>query len=299
MNQIFQNHANNSVADVVKITERENAGVQSISSSRIVIGYILSGAKYIYHNDCCTPIGEGEVFLLDAGFHYEENSIGENGRFEAILFFVSPETLQQSIFGLNVNYGLSFMSRHSCRSCSMQNFVARGADIPLRNCFMGVDLSLRSSGLLHNDTGQRLKINELVYLLLSGDDDCLRRKVLRAADTMTGQFVAVVYENLFNDVSVEMLAGMTNRSLTSFKKEFKRIFGTPPHRWIIEQRLSRAKIMLTSTSQPVSEIGVECGFSNISHFIKLFKCRYNITPAVMRRSSIAPIVSERKVASGE
>lgn len=299
MNQIFQNHANNSVADVVKIIERENAGVQSLSYSRVAIGYILSGTKYIYHNDCCTPIGEGEVFLLEAGFHYEENNIGDNGRFESIIFFVSPETLQQSIFGLNVNYGLSFVSRHSCRSCSMQNFVARGADIPLRNFFMGVDLSLRSSGLLHNDTGQRLKINELVYLILSGDDGCLRRKVLRAADTMIGQFVAIVYENLFSDVSVDMLAGMTNRSLTSFKKEFKRVFGTPPHRWIIEQRLSRAKIMLTSTNQTVSEIGTKCGFSNISHFIKLFKCRYNITPASFRRQSVPSATMEHKMASGE
>jgi AraC-like DNA-binding protein len=107
--------------------------------------------------------------------------------------------------------------------------------------------------------------------------------VLRSSDIDSGQFVNTIYDNVFNDISIEMLAEMTNRSLTSFKKEFKRLFNAPPHRWIIEQRLDRARILLASTSRTVSEIGVECAFSNISHFIKLFKLRYKETPAAFRR----------------
>ena len=90
-----------------------------------------------------------------------------------------------------------------------------------------------------------------------------------------------------------MLAEQTNRSLTSFKKEFKRLFNAPPHRWIIEQRLDRAKIMLSSTSRTVSEIGAECAFANISHFIKLFKQRYNETPASFRRNYSAQSLEEQ------
>ena len=115
------------------------------------------------------------------------------------------------------------------------------------------------------------------------DDGCIRRKVLRSADADSGHFINIIYENIFNDISIEHLAELTNRSLTSFKKEFKRLFNAPPHRWIIEQRLDRAKIMLASTNRTVSEIGTECAFSNISHFIKLFKQRYNDTPASFRR----------------
>lgn len=296
MNQIYQNPAKGTTTDVVKITERENSGVRSTSTSRITIGYILSGVKYIYYNDNCTPINEGEIFVLDSGFHYEENNIGENGRFEVVLFYLSAETLQQSIFGLNVNFGLSFTSRHSCRNCNIYNFATIKADIPLRNFFVGIDLSLRSSGLLHNDVGQRIKLNELIYLILSGEDGCIKRKLLRSADAMSGQFVNIIYENVFNDVSVEMLADMTNRSLTSFKKEFKRIFNMPPHRWIIEQRLNRAKIMLSSTNMTVSEIGAECGFSNISHFIKLFKQRYKTTPASFRRCNSAGVIIKERIA---
>ncbi len=272
------------MSDVVKITERENSGVRSLSLSRIAIGYVLSGTKYLYRNDYSYAIEEGSLFLLDVGFHYEENIVGENGRFEQVTFYLSPQRLQQVIFSLNINYGLSFTSRHSCSNCFARNFVYAKATTPLRNFFVGIDLSLRNSGLLHNDVGQRIKLNELIYLLLSEEDGCIRHKVLRSSDSDSGQFMNVIYENIFNDISVEMLAEQTNRSLTSFKKEFRRLFNAPPHRWIIEQRLDRAKIMLSSTSRTVSEIGAECAFANISHFIKLFKQRYNETPASFRRN---------------
>lgn len=283
------------MSDIVKITEQENSGVHSLSLARMAIGYVLSGKKYIYCNDYSYSIEEGSVFVLDAGFHYEENIIGANGRYEQIVFFLSSQRLQQTIFGLNMNYGLSFASHHSCIKCISRNFSSAKASTPIQNFFVGIDLSLRNSGMLHNDIGQCIKLNELIYLLLSEEDGCVRRKVLRASDADSGQFITTIYENIFKDISVETLAELTNRSLTSFKKEFKRLFDAPPHRWIIEQRLDRAKIMLASTSRTVSEIGAECAFTNISHFIKLFKQRYNQTPASYRRQSSIHIEKQNSV----
>ena len=269
--------------------ERENSGVQASFSSRITIGCVLSGAKFIYHNDRCVEVKVGELFVLDMGHHYIENTLGDDTLFEEVTFRISSATLQRVIFGLNINYGLSFSSSHTCPRCLGLNFVTEEASQPLRGFFAGVDRSLQSAGLVHNDIRQRIKLNELIFLLLTAADGCIRRRLLRSADSASAQFMNTIYENIYNDISVEALAERTNRSLTSFKKEFKRLFGEPPHRWIIGQRIMRAKIMLTSTNRTVSEIGAECGFSNISHFIKLFRHRYHTTPASFRRSSAEAI----------
>lgn len=278
-----------SATDVARICERENSGIRPLSLSRIAIGYVLSGTKYLHRNDLFHPIDEGDIFILDCGFHYEENTVGENGRYEQIVFYLTAEALQQAICGLSLSYGLSFTSHHNCPRCSSRNFVIAAADAPLASFFVGVDHSLRTTGKLHNDVGQRIKLNELLYLLLSGEDGCVRRRLVRSIDATTNQFVNTVYGNIFNDISIEVLAEQTNRSLTSFKKEFRRIFSTSPHHWIIEQRLDRARILLASTSRTVSEIGAECGFSNISHFIKLFKQRYRDTPASYRKRGVAEL----------
>lgn len=299
MNSFSENDNHTSDIDVVKITERENSGVLAFSTSRLAIGCVLAGSKYIYLNDSCTAINEGEIFLLETGHHYTENIIGDSGRFEQITFYLNGAVLQRVIFGLNINYGISFSSTHSCSKCLRQNFAIATDNKPLYNFFIGIDTSLRNSGLLHNDIGQQIKLNELIYLILTSNDGCMRRKVLRSADTESGHFMNVIYDNIFNDVSIESLAEQTHRSLTSFKKEFRKLFNMPPHRWIIEQRLMRAKVMLSSTNRTVSEVGIECGFTNISHFIKLFKQRYNTTPALFRREHSTATTNEYKSAANE
>ena len=90
------------------------------------------------------------------------------------------------------------------------------------------------------------------------------------------------------DISVEEIAKRCNRSLTSFKKEFFRIYGTSPHQWLIRQRLIHARLLLISTDKAIAEIGTACAFPNTSHFIKLFRKQYGMTPATYRNRHRGP-----------
>ncbi len=275
-----------STPDVVKLTDTSNHGIMSIMLSRAAVGFLVKGRKFIYCGDKCSEVNEGDVFIYDAGLHYEENIVSHGGTYEQITFYVSPSSLQQILLGLNSNYGLNYTNRHSCEKCRTQNFVSMRATDALCDFFAGVNLSFRQQGFRHNDVSQRIKLNELIYLILDGADCCLKSKILANADAVNGQFAMVIYNNVFRDISLESLAQMTNRSLTSFKKEFKRQFSTPPHKWFIAQRLDRSKVLLLSTDKTISEVGTECAFSNISHFIKLFKIRFHDTPAVFRQKRV-------------
>lgn len=272
--------------DVVKLTDTSNHGIMSIMLSRAAVGFLIKGRKFIYYGDKCSEVNEGDVFIYDAGLHYEENIVSQGGTYEQITFYVSPSSLQQILLGLNSNYGLNYANRHSCENCRTQNFVSMRATDALCDFFASVNLSFRQQGFRHNDVSQRIKLNELIYLILDGADCCLKSKILANADAVNGQFAMVIYNNVFRDISLESLARMTNRSLTSFKKEFKRQFATPPHKWFIAQRLDRSKVLLLSTDKTISEVGAECAFSNISHFIKLFKIRFHDTPAVFRQKRV-------------
>ena len=97
-----------------------------------------------------------------------------------------------------------------------------------------------------------------------------------------------------HDISIEELSKLTNRSLTSFKKEFRRHFQMPPHKWYIRQRLMHSRLLLISTSKSISEIGNACTFPNTSHFIKLFKKEYQMTPAAYRNRHITSIAPEKQ-----
>lgn len=125
-------------------------------------------------------------------------------------------------------------------------------------------------------------MTELIYLITSHDDSCIKSKILSNVDAAKENFEQTIYDHIFKDVSIEELARLTHRSLTSFKKEFRRIYEMPPHKWFIRQRLIHSRLLLLSTSKSISEIGVICSFPNTSHFIKLFKKAYGFTPASYR-----------------
>ena len=137
---------------------------------------------------------------------------------------------------------------------------------------------------MHDQAAEDMKMTELIYLIISQRDCCLKSKVLSNVDSAHDNFEQIIYSNIFSDLAIEELAEMCNRSLTSFKKEFKRHFFMPPHRWFIKQRLIQSRLLLISTSKSISEIGIECTFPNTSHFIKLFKKQYGTTPAIYRNT---------------
>ena len=271
------------LVNVERIVVGENRGVQQHLSPSIVIGYVSVGEKRLHHINGIISCREGELFILGPGIYYEENRVGKDGVYKQFAFRFDLVTLQRLLCALNVNYGISLSSKHLCLMCGGYNVLSDRASDLLRDFFAVADTSIYHAKLLNDEIGVRIKLNELIYLLLSGEDNCFRHRLLRLADNDVMRFVRVVYNNLFSDVSIESLAALTHNSLTSFKSRFRHIFGMPPHRWIVEQRLLRARVLLQSSQMTISEIANGCGFTNVSHFIKLFKRRFGATPRAYRR----------------
>lgn len=272
---------------IAKYIDTQNNGIQSQSLSRYAIGYVLRGTKYIHDGDKRQTIEKGSVFYLGIGHHYIEN-VPENGQpFEQILFYYTPSDLQRILLHLNITYGLNITNEHACEECRNRSHVAMEGWSSLRGFFNNTNNYLRDEEFRHDETAENIKMTELIYLLVSHEDCCLKSKILSNVDTARENFEQVIYDNIFNDISIEELARLTHRSLTSFKKEFRRHFQMPPHKWYIRQRLMHSRLLLISTSKSISEIGNECTFPNTSHFIKLFKKEYQMTPATYRARHIS------------
>ncbi len=256
---------------IVKYVETTHNGIQSQTLARYAIGYVLRGTKCIYNGDKRQILNRGDVFYIGVGRHYVEDIPDGGQPFEQILFYYTPADLQRILLHLNITYGLNISNEHLCERCNGHAHVAMPGWNALRNFFANTNNYLRDEDFRHDETAENIKMTELIYLIVSHEDCCLKSKVLNNADAAKENFEQIVYDHIFDDVCVEDLAKQTNRSLTSFKKEFQRHFQMPPHRWYIKQRLMHSRLLLISTSKSISEIGNECTFPNTSHFIKLFK----------------------------
>jgi AraC family transcriptional regulator len=93
-----------------------------------------------------------------------------------------------------------------------------------------------------------------------------------------------VLGDLAADVSLSELADLCGLSRSYFIRAFKNTTGLPPHRWLIMQRLQRAKLLLDQTNMEVSEIALACGFADQSHLTRVFSKAMRTSPAAWRRS---------------
>ncbi len=267
---------------IVKYVETLHNGIQSQMLSRYAIGYILRGTKYIYDGDKRQTLTRGDVFYLGLGHHYVENCPEGGQPFEQILFFYSPTDLQRILLHLNITYKLNISNNYLQQEDEHLSHVVMSGWNALRNFFTNTNNYLRDEDFHHDETAENIKMTELIYLIVSHEDCAIKSKLLSNVDPAKESFEQVIFDHVFKDVGIEELARLTHRSLTSFKKEFRHVFQMPPHKWYIRQRLIHSRLLLLSTSKSVSEIGNECTFPNTSHFIKLFKKEYGMTPACYR-----------------
>jgi AraC family transcriptional regulator len=81
---------------------------------------------------------------------------------------------------------------------------------------------------------------------------------------------------------LEELARVAGISRFHFAREFKRMTGVPPHQYLVKLRIQRAKSLLEGTTMPLSEVGLQSGFSHQSHFSRLFRRFTGTTPQSYR-----------------
>ena len=271
---------------IVKFSQPYANGIQSHHISRHTIGYVLRGHKFIYNGDARFEVRRGEIFFLAKGHHYTEDVPEAGQPFEQITFYYSPEQLGRILSTLSLTYNMDITNDHTCALCREASYIIVEAWNAARNFFNTVNQYLRDDLFARDSTAESIKMTELVYLIATQQGSCLKSKLLANVDPLRESFEQLIYENIFSDISIEELASRSNRSMTSFKKEFRRHFFEPPHKWFIRQRLMHSRLLLISTDKSISEVGIECSFPNTSHFIKLFKKQYGMTPASYRTTHI-------------
>ena len=89
---------------------------------------------------------------------------------------------------------------------------------------------------------------------------------------------------LDEDLSLERLAAEAGVGTHAFSAAFVKAHGLPPHRYVVERRIQRAKRLLRESDLPVAAIAVQTGFSSQSHLASVFKRTVGLTPGEYQRS---------------
>lgn len=110
----------------------------------------------------------------------------------------------------------------------------------------------------------------------------------KAENGMIKSIKTYIAKNLAADLSVATLASAAGLSRPYFTELFTRETGKSPSLYVTSERLKKAKELLYTTDKPVTEIAADCGYFDVSSFIRLFKRREGATPLALRKDKPLP-----------
>jgi AraC family transcriptional regulator len=93
----------------------------------------------------------------------------------------------------------------------------------------------------------------------------------------------LIEASLADGVSLGELSDLCGVGQSQFAHAFRRSFGAPPHRWLLDRRIEQSKRQLLS-GEAIVDVALACGFADQSHFTRVFRDRIGATPRAWRAS---------------
>ncbi|AYB30985.1 helix-turn-helix domain-containing protein [Chryseolinea soli] len=128
-----------------------------------------------------------------------------------------------------------------------------------------------------------IKRTELLLILLKANPE-LADILFDFGDPEKIDLEKFMNRNYKFNVSIERFAYLTGRSLSAFKRDFEKIFKATPSHWLVQKRLEEAHYLIDKKHKRPSDVYLDLGFENFSHFSFAFKKLFGHPPTQLNKA---------------
>lgn len=236
-----------------------------------VFSYILAGRMEIFTGGKKYTFGEGDYRF------FRKNQLARfvkqppaGGEYRAISILLDTDTLRHLSNELNLH--------------ARKPFTGDGI-LTLRphNLFSNFISSLKpymDSGQDINPKLTNIKVREAAMILLETNPD-LQDVLFDFSEPGKIDLEAYMNAHYRFNADIPRFAYLTGRSLATFKRDFEKIYHTSPNRWLQQKRLEDAYILLKEKGRKSSDVYLEVGFKDLSHFSYAFKKAFGMAPSTV------------------
>lgn len=235
--------------------------------------YVTEGRK-IWHTIYGTyDLQEGDCAFIRKGASIIEQFFEKKACF--IIFFFPDEFICQAL------QHKSPMISESHRDFAPVFKIANSS--PVHTFFQSV-MSYFSDPEAPDQSLLELKFRELILVLAA---DRKNIEVIHYFSFLLKQprilsLQQIMEENYRFNLKLEVFAKLSARSLSAFKRDFLKVYGATPGKWLLEKRLQYAHHLIAHQGTAVRNAAFESGFENPSHFSRAFRKRFGLTPASVK-----------------
>lgn len=239
------------------------------------IYYVLSGRKTMHTIDNAVTLEAGSIAFVKKGACIVEQFYEEP--FCVVVFILPDSFIQSFLKGYSIGEKTSLTETPP--------IISVYDDAMIKGFYQSIMPYFISSDKVPEDLLE-LKFRELLlHILHNPANEDLHSYFLELKDQTETPIHSIMEENYAYNLGIDAYARMTNRSISSFKRDFQAIYKTTPGRWLMDKKVSRAKKLLLQTNDSIASVAFDSGFENTAHFSRLFKQKTGITPMEYRRKA--------------
>jgi AraC-like DNA-binding protein len=248
-------------------SQKSNEGEQFIAEH--VFGYTLSGSSTSYLDNKTYSFKEGDFRF------FKKNQLTKyvkypppGGAYRAISVVLDQNTLRRISAENNL---------HADKPYTGEGALLLKPNSLFKNYIDSLTPYLDDSAEISKALTEH-KVKEAVMILLETNPE-LKDVLFDFSEPGKIDLEAYMSKNYKYNVDVSRFAYLTGRSLATFKRDFEKIFHTSPNRWLQDMRLKDAYYLIKEKGQKVSDVYMDVGFKDLSHFSFAFKKAYGVTPS--------------------
>jgi AraC-like DNA-binding protein len=242
------------------------------------IAYTLSGKKTIYQGGKSWELTKNKALFFRRAAYKQE--LDETAGWEVLAYYFKDNFLKKVLDECREQLPLKNLP-----DPPKEMFIEITVNETARAAFYSI-LPYFNQKLPPPKNMLKLKFKELLFIILS---DSSNAEFLSYVQNITNRYKPPIWEimeaNYTFNLSIDQFAKMAERSTATFKREFYDYYHTTPGKWLRKKRLNHARLLLETCNDMVSEIAFDSGFENVSHFSRVFKESFGLSPNSYRNSN--------------
>jgi AraC family transcriptional regulator, exoenzyme S synthesis regulatory protein ExsA len=238
------------------------------------ISLVISGRKTMHFAEKMVNIEADEFHFLSSGNCLVSMKQSGKNEFRSILIFFDNRVLND----FYVKYDTVIAGFKNTLPVQNQPYIAIKKDAFVKNFITSLQLLLQSNQAISQEM-KLLKFEELMlHILEKYPASLLSFQNTKNRDFNDLEIRKAVEANILNNINLEEMAFLCNMSLSTFKRRFAKIYGSPPNKWILQKRMEVARDLLLVHGEKPGEIFYKVGYENHSSFTQSFKQTFGQTP---------------------
>jgi AraC family transcriptional regulator len=203
--------------------------------------------------DICPDTVLETFTVLTSGHEDFDNFL--SGHFKYPEFFESLNAVTNTTIGAKLQQLLSRIEKEKTPDINKEWFM---------------DLSER---IIYQEYGNYLALNEINSVKATTRKEVLHRLLL-AKEFMDSNYLEIA--------EIREIADHCNMSEYHFFRRFKEVYKKTPYQYITEQKMQKARQLLSEKKHTVSEVALLCNFPDVFTFSKSFKKFFGIPPSLVK-----------------